>query len=434
MSRSHNHVLGHYARRVRDAFKQHAAKERESTVNNRRRRKFLEYVGKAGVSSKLLHASAVAGGIFSTRYAQANNEPTKRLVYCYLPGGAANGYWLPTAVDTMNVCTEPYGPDGYDVAGICHFREVNVLMHGHASARQALGVLDYTSPTMDQRLASLLNVYTPHSHLYVGVKASAGQLCSTIGPCINGVEPAYQHIFRKTIRSHRFDTMMAHHQMTLQQIQSKLSLEEQQRLEQHAQALAAVAKQLDATDNLDACPLVQPNLPGENSGNFEMQEHGRAMVDLLVSALQCGLTNLATLQLSTEAGDWRMPEGSTFLGDFHAAQAGAQTVEPFNAMVAHLSDVPAYFIKQLITKKDAEGAALIDSTVFAQVSCMGSGRDHSPENSPFILATKMPGFKPGFSAQAAGNTQDFNGAIPRGMGLDESQYEPMGEQDLGLLA
>lgn len=95
-------------------------------IRNLRRRNFLEFMGKAGISSKLLNSSALAAGVFANRYALANNEQTKRLVYCYLPSGAANGSWLPMAVDQMNVCTKPYGPDGYNVADICYFREVNV--------------------------------------------------------------------------------------------------------------------------------------------------------------------------------------------------------------------------------------------------------------------------------------------------------------------
>lgn len=422
-------LVGRYALAARKILAIQESQEQAKSVTNLRRRKFLEFVGKAGVSSRLLASSSLVAGVFANRYAQANSEQTKRLVYCYLPNGAANGQWLPTPLGQMNACTKPYGPEGYDVADICHFREVDVLMHGHASAYQALGVVNYIDPTMDRRLASILNAYTPHSYVYVGVAAtSAGSLCSNVGPCVDGVEAAYQSVFRSTIRNHRRDAMFAHHQETLQQLQTKLGAEEKQRLEQHAEALKTLAVQLDQSDKIGACPAAQPDLP-----TYNIQDHGKAMADLIILALQCGLTNIATLQLANHQGTWTM-HNSDFKMDFHQSQKGVSYPQYYNEMVAYLSQVPAYFIQQLMTQKGPDGEPLIKSTVFAQVTCMGNGADHSSANAPFILATQMPGFAPGFSAQNSGTTMDFNGAIPRGMGIPENLYMPMGEKDLGLLA
>jgi hypothetical protein len=80
-----------------------------------------------------------------------------------------------------------------------------------------------------------------------------------------------------------------------------------------------------------------------------------------------------------------------------------------------------------------DGQKLIDSTVFVQVTCMGNGMTHNPDNAPFLVATRMPGFKSGFSASSTGNTEDLNGAIPRGMGISESLYAPMGKSTLGIV-
>lgn len=428
MKTKENTSLGRHALASRKAQSLQKSGDQARTINNLSRRKFLEFIGKAGISTQLLTSSTLVGGLFANRYALANNELSKRLVYCYLPGGAANGQWLPTPDGQMNVCTKPYGPNGYDVAHICHFREVDVMMHGHSSAYQALGVTNYLDPTMDQRLASILNAYTPHSHLYVGVEATTIDApCSTMGPCIDGVEAAYQRIFNSNTRNHRLDAMFAHHHETLQQLQNKVSMEEKQRLEQHADAMNTVAEQLDQGGKIAACTAEQPDLP-----EYNIQDHGKAMVDLIILALQCGLTNTATLQLANHQGVWRM-HNSEFGYDFHSSQKSFSVPQYYNEMVAYLSEVPAYFIQQLMSKKGPDDEALIKSTVFAQVSCMGNGIDHSSENSPFILATQMPGFAPGFSVNAGGTTKDFNGTLPRGMGIADNLYQPMGERDLELL-
>lgn len=45
-------------------------------------------------------------------------------------------------------------------------------MNDHTSAYQALGVTHYADPTMDKRLAPILNIDTPHSKVFVGVEAT----------------------------------------------------------------------------------------------------------------------------------------------------------------------------------------------------------------------------------------------------------------------
>ena len=102
-------------------------------------------------------------------------------------------------------------------------------------------------------------------------------------------------------------------------------------------------------------------------------------------------------------------------------------------MVRYLSDVPAYFLRRLMDENGPDGQKLIDSTVFVQVTCMGNGRDHTREHGPFMLATRLPGFSNSFSSLDQGTTEDFNGAVPRGLGIPDNLYDTMGSNNLGLV-
>jgi hypothetical protein len=102
-------------------------------------------------------------------------------------------------------------------------------------------------------------------------------------------------------------------------------------------------------------------------------------------------------------------------------------------MQRYINDVPAYFLSQLMTKMGPDNRPLIESTVFIQVTCMGNGRDHTPDNGPFMVATKRPGFSNTFSAVRGGTTEDLHGAIPKGLGID-AMLRGMGAATLGLLA
>ena len=61
--------------------------ERTQKHINQERRKFLDMLGKAGVSTSILKASTIAGGIFASRYAEAQ-ENNRKIIFIYLPDGA----------------------------------------------------------------------------------------------------------------------------------------------------------------------------------------------------------------------------------------------------------------------------------------------------------------------------------------------------------
>lgn len=399
------------------------------------RRRFLDLIGKAGISSGLIKASGLLAGVLANRHALAQDLTNKRVVFCYLNSGAQNTTWMPTSATSMNIVTQPYGPQGYNVASICHFREVDVMVEGHSNARQALGVPNYSEPTMDQRIAGVLGATSPHSSIYLGSQATTqGALCSTIGPCTDDPAKAFKDLFQSPLPTGTVDNTyeLAYDAQlrAIQSIKSKLSQEEIQRLDMHGDAIAKIKQNLE--DSLSG-QGPDPSACGSSVGtlkNGNIQERGKTQADIIVAALACGLTKVATLQLGNHQGDW-YGHNTVFKQDAHNSchSAGGETNDE---MVRYLSDVPAYFIDKLRKTMGPDNQPLINSTVFVQVTCMGNGRDHSSANGPFIVATQMPGFKSGFSTMRAGNIRDLNGAIPKGLGIN-GMLQGMGTSTLGLV-
>ena len=100
----------------------------------------------------------------------------------------------------MNTVTKAYGSQGTDVAALCHFRQVNVKLSGHAAAFQSFGAFEYGVPTMDARIAPLLSAAAPYRAIYLGSDATvSGSLCSTIGPCIDDPAAAYTRYFNSAL-------------------------------------------------------------------------------------------------------------------------------------------------------------------------------------------------------------------------------------------
>lgn len=413
--------------------------ERAGKHINRERRKFLDMIGRAGVASSVLKASALAGGLFANRYAMAAGGP-KRVIYCYLDSGADNNSWLPSSASNMNKVTQVYGPNGYGVADICHFRQVNVQLSGHSAAFQALGVTEYGVPTIDTRIAPLLSATTPYSSMYLGSEATAsGALCSTIGPCVDDPAAAYNRYFNSAIPQGSTDDtylkVFESQQNALQAIRNKLSQDEKARLDEHEDALNKLENRITSVLSGEGPDLdtYRPTLPSPASYVGKIVARGKVQVDILVAALQAGLTNVGVLQLGNHQGTW-VGDGTNFRDTLHSsAHNDVTNPTAFNELIGHLSEVPAYCIRKLMDTAGPDGQMLIDSTVFVQVTCMGNGMTHEPDLAPFLVATKMPGFKPGFSASSVGHTSDLNGAIPRGLGLSEGSYAPMGKSTLGLI-
>jgi hypothetical protein len=415
-----------------------AKQERENFVKQDRRR-FLDLVFKSGISAGLLRGSAILGGVVANRHAMAQDATNKRVIFCYLNSGAASGTWMPSSASTMNQITRPYGPQGFNVSDICHFRQIDVVTGGHQTALNSLGVTDYNSPTMDKRIASVLGSSTPRSSIYLGAKATTnGTLCSNIGPCQDNPAQALKDIFGATggggggggttpdnTYALSYDAQLR----ALESIKSKLSTEEYARYQEHIDSLKKIKTNLAAQNSSSSTPTTTNCGSSITPSVANMQATGKSQADVIVAALACGITKVATLQLGNHQGDW-LGHNTSWTQDAHQACHGAPNNSAFVEMWRYLSDVPAYLIDKLRKTAGPDGQPLINSTVFVQVTCMGNGMDHSSGNAPFIVATKMPGFRSGYSASGGGNIYDLNGAIPKGMGLTGIN---LGSSTLGLI-
>ena len=417
-------------------------KARREKVANKSRRSFLDKISKAGISTGLVKASPLLAGVLANRHASAQVTGKKRVVYCYVDSGCRPGSFLPSSASQMNAVTEPYGGD---IASICNFREVDVLVHGHSMMVQAFGETDQYGPrqrTMDLRIAEVLGTSTPFSSVYLGSQANGSQrgLASNLGPCEDSPQQAFSNLFSaapptQTSDTTYFDALGAQMQ-DIERIKSRLGSDENDRLQKHYDALVTLRKNIAAQSEGNAPDAAQcgSGVPALDDSNF--QSTGKAQADIIIAALQCGLTNVATLQLGHEDAQWHAhtedsTEGRHAHDIFHSREFHPRGA--WDDVIRYAYEVPAYFIDRLMKTNDADGEPLINNTVFVQVTCMGNSDTHDPQNAPFIVATKMPGFNNEFSTLTRGTTQDLNGAIPKGLGI-EGLLVGMGNDDLGLLS
>jgi hypothetical protein len=399
------------------------------------RRGFLGMLTRAGVASALCRAAPLVGGLMATRAARAESG-LRRVVFVYTPDGAPNGLWLPDGA-TLNLATRAY--EG--LQAVCNFREVEVRESGHGLARKCLGALrwgsDWTGDTIDQQLASVLGVNSPYASYTLGVQTNpqevVGRKAGDAVPVQDSPAAAYEQLFGAAPPTSdragflaRKQSVMDVNRAALAELKGRLGAFERETLEKHEVALREVEARLIESisyEPSEACAAPAWNargyptsgpVPGGEVGVFAHQAELQA--DVIVAALQCGLTNVMTLQLGWHQAVW-YGHDTTYRGDHHGSCHSASAEE--NAeMTNYLSRCVAYLVRRLVDTDDpaAPGTKLIDNTVVVQVTDMGDGRDHSGGRGPNMVATRMPTFKQGTVTQGGTNYQVLE-AVVEGLGL-----------------
>lgn len=363
------------------------------------KRQWLSLLAKGGALAALAHSSPLAAAVLANRLAQAQAAPPKKFILIYHPGGAPRNY-------LNSIAVSPFVPFGDTVAALT----MSIMIPGnHGITFQAAGANSFNpaelnSSTIDQQIADTIGHLTPLRSMELGVLSgnyegfirSKGQSKPRIdSPAValqrywgefssmpvNGVPSAYER--RKTI--------LAAQQQGLDKILGQVNLDERYKLEAHIAALEQYHARLDATAqqvaNTGPCGNVV-----YTAGNSPLNLY-RAQGDLAVSALACGLTNVASIQFNNTQENWLPNDGTAdavpVVGD-HAQVLNS------GGQLAYLPAVNEYMNKgvaHIITKLMQAG--IFQDTVVLCLTEMGDSVNNSPDAGPITVATGIAGFKGG---------------------------------------
>ncbi len=181
-------------------------------------------------------------------------------------------------------------------------------------------------------------------------------------------------------------------------LQRKLGTDEKDKLDVHLASLRQMEASLAAatqTPPTMACTApMRVTLDGQQNGNFPAVT--RAQTDLLVSALACGMTRVASLQLSHTVSptvpSWlNISEGHhslSHMDDGNAAglaqlvQAERWFAEQFRYLVERLAALP---------EPGADGS-MLDHSMVVWTKEMGDSRAHDCISVPFVIAGRAGGY------------------------------------------
>ena len=369
---------------------------------NKQRRKFLDMVTKAGISTALWRASPFVGGAMVNRFAEAAGETPKRFLTFNHPAGAPQGSYMPSSISSMNQSSQPFA----EVAPYCNFHLVNVIggQHGAAHAAMSLG----TGNSFDIQLSRLLSTNTPYSAINLGIRVPKAK-GDVIGR-ING-QPVYPESDANTAYNTYFGgpppggaaealfkkqaAALDANKEALAALMKKLGNEEKIRLEEHFAALDRIRKRLDDASKFvppEGCadPVIAAQNAMDEGGG--VQTEIKIMGEIAITAMRCGLSNVATIQLDDSQSEWRYA-GPTFSEGHHQTCHGRGRNDLIT-ITKYMNVGVAHIIKTLIDTPDPAGGNMIDNTVFLQTTDQ-DGVSHTTGGCPNLMATNMPGFPKG---------------------------------------
>jgi hypothetical protein len=199
--------------------------------------------------------------------------------------------------------------------------------------------------------------------------------------------------------------------------EDRVRLEEHMSLIAQARANAAIASSagcvapqgINMTEGFYDPKPFDPNLvPGGDDGNSnahpfagtEVPAKGKAMTDLLVASLNCGKTNVGTMQWGDSEAKFMLtflndPATGQPLGDHHHGYQHDRSPggNPAVLRVIHnwYYQQLAYLLGEMDKIKETNGSTLLDNSLVFHVSELQLAPVHGQNNMPFLLAGSAGG-------------------------------------------
>ena len=380
------------------------------------RRKLLRGAGGIALALPLFEAML-------PKPASAADADHKRLVLMFTSNGTDPARWLPSADFTFGPILAPlerHKSDLLVVSGLDmlssggdrkgHNRGVASLWTGTAPPNGNDGATGYAaSVSLDQHIASQLAGETRFASLELGVQVKftiprGRMIYNAAGEPIAPEENPF-HAFDRLfgdfgaddaelarIRARR-GTVLDAVQDDIALLQKQLGAADKQRLASHLDAVRAIEERLDKLTTIPSgC---EPPTMGAGFDHKKPQHFvavGELMMDLLVMALACDMTRVASLMWSSALSNHVHEQLGISEGHHELSHAlsNAQARDKIAQINTWFAERLAGFIDRMKLIEEPAGT-LLDNTVICWGSELGKGQPHNCRDIPFVLAGSCGG-------------------------------------------
>jgi hypothetical protein len=187
----------------------------------------------------------------------------------------------------------------------------------------------------------------------------------------------------------------------IRQLQARLGAEDKARLDQHLQAVSEIETRLGLKPKaaLDSC--AKPELASEFDVkmNDKFPVVGKLHMDLMVMALACDLTRVASLMWNRSVGgarfSWVDPSIDRGHHDYsHDGDSATDTVEKLTKINVWYAEQFAYLLQRLDEIPEGDGS-MLDNTVVFWCNELTKGNSHTRNDNKYVIAGGAQHFKMG---------------------------------------
>ena len=247
-----------------------------------------------------------------------------------------------------------------------------------------------------------------------------------LAPSIRSPQKMYQRLFSNS-ETNRFREVTDLVLEDAQSLSKKLAYADQQKFQEFFDSIRTIEKQMGRLQKMQS-ELAQVEMEKPTEAYLPRGEFIRLMGDLMVVALQTGLTRVATFMVGPER--WDTPY--MFDGLFDKPRSHHGMSHNQTKMIDDLLRVDqfhmeqfAYLIQRMDGIQESNGTSLLDNTLFTYGSGLGDGSTHQYNDLPIIVAGSGGGkFKTGQHVNMPEGTPLANLWLTqaRGMGLKMDRF------------
>ncbi|MBX6311538.1 MAG: DUF1552 domain-containing protein [Isosphaeraceae bacterium] len=187
----------------------------------------------------------------------------------------------------------------------------------------------------------------------------------------------------------------------LRKVESVVSAEDRQLLEEHATFVREMERELRSAGDQEVGHAVPELEPGVKEENDNIPRISKMQIDLMVNSFAADFARVATLQFTNSVGQARMrwlgvDEGHHELS--HKPDSDAESQDKLTRINQWYCEQLAYLAQRLAeTPEPGGGGSLLDNTLIVWTNELGKGNSHTLDNIPFVLVGNGLDFRMGRS-------------------------------------
>ena len=368
----------------------------------------------AGGAGALLALPWLAGRARSVHAA----TPPRRLVIFFTPNGTVHHNWLPTGTEhdfALSTILAPLAPhqediivlDGIDMESsyhgpgdASHWNGMGHMLTGSELIEPIAGEFTGGGISVDQYIADHVGgeTYLPSLELtldeqvsFVGHRMSYRAAAEPVPP-IADPAIAFERAFGEVppLLADRRRMVLGAVGEDLAAFARKLGRDDRRRLEAHQERIHSIVQRLDLLPDLSACDVVVPPALDAHDPKL-IPQVSRLQMDLLVQALACDVTRIASFQWSiAQSNVWHSWVGA--YGSHHdiSHRTDKDALDHLTAINTWLCGEFAYLLSAMKSVEE-DGGTLLDNSIVLWCNELGEGSAHTRRSVPFVLAGSCGG-------------------------------------------